>query len=153
MSRVTDSPAGMCPADIGRVRQLGDARVSPDGSVVAFTVTDPDLEGNRYVHRIWLVGARGIGASPRPFTGPGSEQLPRWSPDGRRLAFAATGRRSVSFPSRTEVNGWLCAAPKHRSPSWSGPRTVMRWPPWSGNGLLSNLARPMTFCGLSRTFR
>ncbi len=45
MSQVTDSPAGMCPADIGRVRQLGDPRVSPDGSVVAFTVTDPDLAG------------------------------------------------------------------------------------------------------------
>ena len=91
MSQVTDSAAGMCPADIGRVRQLGDPRVSPDGSAVAFTVTDPDLEGNRYTHRIWLVPARGAGSSPRPFTGPGSEQLPRWSPDGRRLAFAVTG--------------------------------------------------------------
>ena len=55
MSQVTDSPAGMCPADIGRVRQLGDPRVSPDGSTVAFTVTDPDLEANRYTRRIWLV--------------------------------------------------------------------------------------------------
>ena len=65
MSQVTGSPAGMCPADIGRLRQLGDVRVSPDGSVVAFTVTDPDLEANRYTHRIWLVPARGTGASPR----------------------------------------------------------------------------------------
>ena len=91
MSQVADFPAGMCPADIGRVRQLSDPRVSPDGSAVAFTVADPDVEGNRYAHRIWLVPARGTGASPRPFTGPGSEQLPRWSPDGRRLAFAVTG--------------------------------------------------------------
>ncbi|HEX6525578.1 MAG TPA: S9 family peptidase [Streptosporangiaceae bacterium] len=91
MSQVTDSPAGMCPADIGRVRQLSDPRVSPDGSMVAFTVTDPDLDGNRYARRVWLVPARGTGAGPRPFTGPGSEQLPRWSPDGRRLAFAVTG--------------------------------------------------------------
>ena len=91
MSQVTGSQAGMCPADIGRVRQLGDPRVSPDGSTVAFTVTDPDLERNRYAHRIWLASARRAEVGPRPFTGPGSEQLPRWSPDGRRLAFAATG--------------------------------------------------------------
>lgn len=91
MSQVTDSSAGMRPADIGRVRQLGDPQVSPDGSTVAFTVTDADLERNRYVHRIWLVPADGSGSGPRPFTGPGSEHLPRWSPDGRRLAFAVTG--------------------------------------------------------------
>jgi dipeptidyl aminopeptidase/acylaminoacyl peptidase len=91
MGQVSDSPVGMCPADIGRVRQLGDPRVSPDGSAVAFTVTDPDLEGNRYAHRIWLVRSQEPGASPRSFTGPGSEHLPRWSPDGRRLAFAVTG--------------------------------------------------------------
>src|SRR5690348_14463748 len=91
MSQVADSPVGMRPADIGRVRQLGDPRVSPDGNAVAFTVTDPDLEGNRYAHRIWLAPAHGTGAGPWPFTGPGSEQSPRWSPDGCRLAFAVTG--------------------------------------------------------------
>lgn len=91
MSQVTNSPAGMRPADIGRLRQLSDPRVSPDGATVAFSVTDPDLEGNRYARRIWLVAARGSGDGPRPFTGPGAEQLPRWSPDGTRLAFAVTG--------------------------------------------------------------
>jgi dipeptidyl aminopeptidase/acylaminoacyl peptidase len=90
MSQVTNSAASMRPADIGRLRQIGDPRVSPDGDTVAFSVVDPDLEGNRYTHRIWLVPARGSG-DPRPFTGPGAEQLPRWSPDGTRLAFTVTG--------------------------------------------------------------
>jgi dipeptidyl aminopeptidase/acylaminoacyl peptidase len=89
MSHVPDLPARMIPADIGALRQAGDPRVSPDGSTVAFTVTDPDVAANRYARRIWLAAADG-GAAARPFTGPGSESLPRWSPDGRRLAFAAT---------------------------------------------------------------
>jgi dipeptidyl aminopeptidase/acylaminoacyl peptidase len=91
MRQVTEPSAVMRPADIGGLRQLGDARLSPDGATVAFTVTDPDLEKNRYDRRIWLTAADGAGPGPRPFTGPGSETLPRWSPDGTRLAFASTG--------------------------------------------------------------
>ena len=95
MSQVTEppartSPARMTPADIGALRQAGDPQVSPDGTTVAFTVTDPDVTANRYARRIWLVAAGGAGDAARPFSGPGSESLPRWSPDGRRLAFAAT---------------------------------------------------------------
>ena len=52
MSHVTEPSALMRPADIGGLRQLGDARVSPDGTTVAFTVADPDLAKNRYDRRI-----------------------------------------------------------------------------------------------------
>jgi dipeptidyl aminopeptidase/acylaminoacyl peptidase len=81
----------MRPDDIGRLRQLGDARVSPDGTTVAVTVTDPDVAKNGYERRIWLAEADGAGTGPRPFTGPGTETLPRWSPDGTRLAFVSAG--------------------------------------------------------------
>jgi dipeptidyl aminopeptidase/acylaminoacyl peptidase len=89
MSEVTGPSAVMTPADIARLRQVGDPRVSPDGAMVAFTVADPDLEANRYLRRIWVTPAGQAG--PRPFTGPGSEILPRWSPDGGRLAFVSAG--------------------------------------------------------------
>jgi dipeptidyl aminopeptidase/acylaminoacyl peptidase len=91
MSEVSAESAVLTPADIARLRQLGNPRVSPDGTTIAFTVADPDLEGNRYARRIWLVPTGADSGHPRPFTGPGSEVLPRWSPDGQRLAFAVIG--------------------------------------------------------------
>ena len=116
----------MRPADIARMRQLGDPRVSPDGSAVAFTVTDPDLEANRYTHRIWLAPAGADGGAPRPFTGPGSEVLPRWSPDGRSLAFAAVGDDGRSQICVLPVTGGgerlvVCSA--------DAPVTELEWSP------------------------
>jgi dipeptidyl aminopeptidase/acylaminoacyl peptidase len=126
MSQVTEPSAGMSPADIAGLRQLGDPRVSPDGATVAFTVSDPDLEGNRYDRRIWLTPASGAGTGPRPFTGPGSELLPRWSPDGTRLAFAATGEDGRSQVAVLPVAGGgerltVCEA--------GAPVTELEWAP------------------------
>src|ERR1700685_2136343 len=81
----------MKPADIARLRQVGNPRVSPDGGAVAVTVADPDLESNRCTRRLWRGPAASCDRRPRPFTGQGSEVLPRWSPDGHRLAFAVVG--------------------------------------------------------------
>jgi len=124
MSQVADPAAVMTPADIARLRQVGDPRVSPDGTMVAFTVADPDLAENRYARRIWLTPAGE--AAPRPFTGPGSELLPRWSPDGRRLAFVATGEDGRSQVAVLPVEGGgerlvVCSV--------GGPVTELAWAP------------------------
>lgn len=75
--------------DLYAFRFIGDPRLSPDGSSVAFTVTVADRERNDYRSRIWLVPTDG-GAAPRPLTaGIGKDTSPRWSPDGRRLAFVS----------------------------------------------------------------
>ncbi|HEX5387936.1 MAG TPA: S9 family peptidase [Gemmatimonadales bacterium] len=69
---------------------VSDPQLSPDGKSVAFTITTPSLEQNKNVGRIWLVGADG--ANAREATNiQGSEHAPRWSPDGRVLAFLAKG--------------------------------------------------------------
>ena len=68
-----------------------DPRPSPDGSTVAFSVSLPSLEDNRNISRVWTVAVSGGGA--RVITsGPGSDFSPRWSPDGRSVAFIS--RRS-----------------------------------------------------------
>jgi dipeptidyl aminopeptidase/acylaminoacyl peptidase len=82
-------PKAMQPADIWRLRQIAEPQVSPAASAIAFTVADPDPASNTYRRQIWIAPADGSDSRAYPFTGPGSESMPRWSPDGSRLAFVS----------------------------------------------------------------
>ncbi len=85
--------------DLYAFQFVGDPRLSPDGSRVAFVVTVADRERNDYRSRIWLVPTDGS-APPRPLTaGTGKDTSPRWSPDGDRLAFVSD-RAPQTLPPR-----------------------------------------------------
>ena len=66
-----------------------DPQLSPDGSMVAFAVSEPSLQENRNSSRIWVVPTAG-GPARAITTGPGSDLAPRWAPDGRSLGFIST---------------------------------------------------------------
>src|SRR2546423_4049077 len=68
---------------------VGDPQLSPDGKWVAYTVTHYSLKENRGTTRIWLADVAS-GTSRQLTAGPGSDRQPRWSPDGRTLAFVST---------------------------------------------------------------
>jgi len=67
------------------LRTISDLQFSPDETRVAFVVTEPP-KGDRRARHIWLYDKKS--GSVRQFTfSPKDESAPRWSPDGKQLAF------------------------------------------------------------------
>jgi dipeptidyl aminopeptidase/acylaminoacyl peptidase len=78
------------PQDWYRLTTVGSPALSPDGRLVAFTVTTVRESENERHSEVWVVPAAG-GEAVR-YTSPGvSSSSPRWSHDGRHLFF--TSRR------------------------------------------------------------
>jgi dipeptidyl aminopeptidase/acylaminoacyl peptidase len=84
--------AGLKPIgfdDFIRVKRATDLQLSPDGTMIAFVITVMDKAANRGSSDIWIVPSRG--GEPRRLTSsPAADMDPRWSPDGRTIAFIST---------------------------------------------------------------
>src|SRR5688572_1001054 len=71
------------------MKRVGSPAVSPDGKWVVFSVTEPSYDEKEQATDLWLVPADGS-ATPRKITAmKAGESDPSWSPDSRRIAFAA----------------------------------------------------------------
>ncbi len=77
---------GLQPDDLYNFKEVADANISPDGSRVAYTVTEVSADHARNVTHIWLVSTSG-GEPKRLTKDEADETTPRWSPDGKLLAY------------------------------------------------------------------
>jgi dipeptidyl aminopeptidase/acylaminoacyl peptidase len=94
---------GITAEDYFSFEFVSDPQISPDGQWVAYTVANIDQKANRRMSRIWIASVDGTHPSV-PFTGETtSSTSPRWSPDGRFLAFLSArdgGRAQIWLLSR-----------------------------------------------------
>ncbi len=75
--------------DLFDLSAASDPQISPDGRTVAYVRRSADIMTDKARSSIWLVNV--ATGEQRPLAaGTGDHFNPRWSPDGRRLAYAST---------------------------------------------------------------
>ena len=89
-------------------------QISPDGSRAVFTRVIVDEKRTGYETSIWMVATSGNEAPVRMTNGK-HDAHPRWSPDGKRLAFVRGGEkddsRQASSRRKLQSCRWLAAKP------------------------------------------
>jgi len=99
---------GITPEDYFAFKTVNDVQLSPDGSMIAFVVGTVDQKQNRRYSAIWTIPADGSREPVLLTTAVQSSTNPRWSPDGRVVAFLSArpvpGEPAADAP-RTQI--WL----------------------------------------------
>jgi dipeptidyl aminopeptidase/acylaminoacyl peptidase len=88
----------MKPADLALLRLPGVPTLDPDGRRAVVAVARPDLVADEYRSQLWVVDTAGE-VPPRPLTHGTRDSAPRWSPDGRWLAFLRVASTDAPGPA------------------------------------------------------
>ena len=98
------------PEDIHRIRDVGDVGISPDGEWVAYSVSATNVDKDESSSDLFMVNWDGSTRIQLTHTEDGSEGSPRFSPDGKYLAFITSrsdGKSEESDDPKTKSQIWL----------------------------------------------
>src|SRR5580658_5140876 len=79
---------GVVPEDLRSLRDVTDIRVSPSGKTVVFVLSSVERTTDREFSNLWLMPV-GAGPTVQLTSGEFGDSSPRWSPDGRYIAFSS----------------------------------------------------------------
>jgi len=117
----------MEPEDLFRLRFLLDAKLSPDGKTVAYSVSWVDPEDGEH-EAIWLHSLE-TGEARQLTSGEAKDSSPRWSPDGGRIAFVSDRGEKAQVYAIPTGGG-------EARPLTSMPQGIAGAPEWSPDGSL-----------------
>ncbi|MDQ1639638.1 MAG: hypothetical protein QOF62_2977 [Pyrinomonadaceae bacterium] len=104
--------------DLLKIRRVGDPQVSPDGKRVAFTIGDVNFDANRTLTQIYIMSSAG-GDMKQLTNGAGSSSSPRWSPDGKKIAYVTGDQVWVMEPDGSNKEQLTKISTGAGGPVWS----------------------------------
>jgi dipeptidyl aminopeptidase/acylaminoacyl peptidase len=106
-ARQAEGRRGITAEDYFAFEFVSDPRISPDGKLVAYVVTTVDQKQNRRHSSIWMATIDGSRAPWQFTTSPQNSSSPRWSPDGKALAFVSSRASSDAGPGEPRPQVWV----------------------------------------------
>lgn len=127
-SKTENAPVKWTPEVMIKYHRLTNAAISPDGKWVAYTVSEPLLEGEKSEFRTHIFLASTDGKTDFQFTqGDKSCTNPQWSPDGQWLAF-------LSSRGGEKTNLWLIRTQGGEAEKLTDVKTGVSSFAWSPDG-------------------
>ena len=121
-----DAKRPITAEDLNRIHYLRDPEISPDGRYVAFVKVSPDPLEKTYKQNIWLLPLDHGDAIQ--LTRGDKDGQPRWSPDGKQLAFVS------SRGDKAQVFLLPIAAPGGEARQLTSMENGAHRPSWSPDG-------------------
>lgn len=114
--------------DLFRFVWIADPQTSPDGSRVAFVRVSVNAKKDGYDSAIWSVATRGGESAQRITNGP-HDTMPRWSPDGKQLAFLrASDKDGKTLPPQIHLLS-MSGGESHAVTSLAKGASSIAWSP------------------------
>ena len=79
----------MTPDDLAKMVRVAAPVLSPDGMLIAYTVSHVDVEADKSINELWMISWNGQNDVQLTY-GPEAAGDPQWSPDGRYLSFTSS---------------------------------------------------------------
>jgi acylaminoacyl-peptidase len=122
-ARADGAPADrLRPIDVFQLEYASDPQISPDGTKVVYVRNFMDVMKDRKRSNLWIINTDG--SDHRPLTtGKNNDHSPRWSADGKRLAYIADDGAShklcVRWLDTAQMAILVDAVVPLGNPSWS----------------------------------